>query len=165
MLHMAHEKLATPSDLSDIGRQEIAAHINPLVADAFALYIKTKAFHWHLSGRHFRDYHLLFDEQADQILAMIDVLAERLRKLGQTTIYSLEHISRIKTIKDEQEAFLEPEKMVHHLLDDNKQFTTHLRAAHDICQKHNDVATTSILEIFIDETERRTWFLFETRQH
>ena len=155
-------KLATPNDLNDKGRQEIAQSINPLVADAFALYVKTKNFHWHMSGSHFRDYHLLLDEQADQIFAMIDVMAERVRKLGKTTIRSIGHISRLQTIKDDDEAFLSPEKMLQILTEDNQKFTAHLRAAHKVCEDHEDVATTSILEIFIDETERRTWFLFET---
>lgn len=159
---MRKNTLATPSDLNDKGRQKIAESINPLAADAFALYVKTKNFHWHLSGSHFRDYHLLFDEQADQIFAMIDVLAERVRKLGKTTILSIGHISRLKNIKDEDAAFLEPEKMLQRLLKDNQDFTARMRLAHKVCEEANDVATTSILEVFIDETERRTWFLFET---
>ncbi len=155
-------KLATPNDLKEKGRQEITESINPLVADAFALYVKTKNFHWHLSGSHFRDYHLLFDEQADQIFAMIDVLAERVRKLGGTTIRSIGHISRLQNVKDDDEVFLEPEKMLQHLLKDNQEYAARLRAAHKVCEEHNDVATASFLEVFIDETERRTWFLFET---
>ncbi len=155
-------KLATPSDLSEKGRQEIAENINPLVADAFALYVKSKNFHWHMSGCHFRDYHLLFDEQADQIFAMIDILAERVRKMGRTTICSIGHISRLQNVKDEDRAFLEPEKMLQSLMKDNQDYTARMRAAHKVCEDNNDVATTSILEIFIDETERRTWFLFET---
>jgi starvation-inducible DNA-binding protein len=154
-------QLATPSDLSEKGRQEIAQSLNPLVADAFALYVKTKNFHWHMSGSHFRDYHLLCDEQADQIFAVIDVLAERVRKLGGTTIRSIGQIGSLQTIKDSDEAFLEPEKMFQILLKDNQQYVAHLREAHEVCGKYNDVATTSILEIFIDETERRIWFLFE----
>ena len=155
-------KLATPNDLSEKGRNAIAESINPLVADAFALYVKTKNFHWHLSGSHFRDYHLLFDEQADQVFEIIDVLAERVRKLGRTTIRSIGQISRLQSIKDDDEAFLEPEKMLKHLLKDNQEFNIRLRAAHKVCDDNNDVATASILETFIDETERRIWFLFET---
>jgi starvation-inducible DNA-binding protein len=154
-------KLATPSDLSEKGRQKIAESINPLVADAFALYVKSKNFHWHMSGSHFRDYHLLLDEQADQIFAMIDVLAERVRKLGSPTIRSIGHIARLKNVKDDDEIFLEPEKMLQHLLKDNQDFVKHMRAAHKVCEDNDDVATTSILEVFIDETERRVWFLFE----
>jgi starvation-inducible DNA-binding protein len=156
------DKLATPNDLKDAGRDKIAEQINPLVADAFALYVKTKNFHWHLSGSHFRDYHLLFDEQADQIFAMIDILAERVRKLGKTTIRSIGHISNLQNVKDDDEEFLEPEVMLQHLLKDNKDFATRMRAAHKVCDEHNDIGTTSVLEVFIDETERRTWFLFET---
>lgn len=155
-------KLATPSDLNDKGRDEIADSINPLVADAFALYVKTKNFHWHVSGTHFRDYHLLFDEQAGQIFAMIDVLAERVRKIGKLTIHSISEISRLQKVKDDDRTFLEPEKMIQDLLEENKKYTARLRAAHTIANKHNDSATTSVLEGFIDETERRTWFLFET---
>lgn len=157
-------KLATPNDLNEKGRQEIADNINPLVADAFALYVKTKNFHWHMSGSHFRDYHLLFDEQADQIFAMIDVLAERVRKLGGTTIRSIGQISQLQNVKDSDEIFLEPEKMLRYLMKDNQDYAARMRAAHKVTEHYNDVATTSILEIFIDETERRTWFLFETLQ-
>lgn len=155
------KKLATPSDLSEQGRMKIANSLNPLVADAFALYVKSKHFHWHVSGSHFRDYHLLFDEQADQIFAMIDPLAERVRKLGQTTIRSLADIVRMQNIEDE-EAFLEDKKMLASLLNDNKKFAASMRKAHKVCEDHNDLATCSILEIFLDETERRIWFLFET---
>jgi starvation-inducible DNA-binding protein len=155
-------KLATPNDLKERGRQEIAEAINPLVADAFALYVKTKNFHWHMSGSHYRDYHLLLDEQADQIFKMIDVLAERVRKLGQLTIRSISHISRLQNVKDDNEAFLEPKEMLLHLLHDSESYAARMRAAHKVCDDRNDVATASILEVFIDETERRTWFLFET---
>lgn len=154
-------KLKTPNDLNEKGRQEIAASLNPLVADAFALYVKCKNFHWHMSGAHFRDYHLLLDEHADQIFASIDVLAERVRKLGGITIHSIGHIGRLQTIKDDDEAFLTPEKMLSHLLKDNNQVLQNMRAAHKVCDDNEDVATASILEILIDETERRIWFLFE----
>lgn len=154
-------QLATPNDLSEKGRHEIALSLNPLAADAFALYVKTKNFHWHVSGPHFRDYHLLFDEQADQIFAMIDVLTERVRKLGGTTIRSVGQISRLTKVHDDDENFVAPEEMVKRLLQDNKDFNTRMRATHQVCEEHNDIATTSTLEVFIDETERRTWFLFE----
>jgi starvation-inducible DNA-binding protein len=157
-----NEKLATPNFLNEKGRQEIIASLNPLVADAFALYIKAKNFHWHVSGPHFQDYHLLFDSQADQIFAMIDVLAERARKLGGLTIHSTGEVARLQRIKDSDEDFLEPEKMLQKLMNDNENYAAYLHNAHKICEKHSDVATCSILEIFLDETERRIWFLFET---
>ena len=158
----APAKLATPNDLDEIGRRAITASLNPLIADAFALYLKAKNFHWHISGNHFRDYHLLFDEQADQIFAMIDTLAERVRKLGGITIHSTGEVTRLQRIKDEDADYLEPQKMLRQLMDDNKTYAAHLRTAHKICEEIKDVATCSILEVFIDETERRIWFLFET---
>ncbi len=163
-----HENISNlnpPSHLSQESRELIAKAINPLVADAFALYIKTKNFHWHLSGAHFRDYHLLFDEQADQIFAMIDILAERVRKLGGLTIHSVSEIANLQTIKDDNDAFVEAQEMIQRLLKDNQQYAARMFDAHEICSKHEDVATTSILEIFIDETERRTWFLYEICQN
>jgi starvation-inducible DNA-binding protein len=160
----AASHLATPSDLKESDRQKVAASINPLVADAFALYVKTKSFHWHLSGPHFRDYHLLFDEQADQIFATIDVLAERVRKMGGTTICSIGHIARLQTLADD-EADLNSTEMLQHLLHDNQKMAASMRAAHQVSDAANDVATASVLEVFIDETERRVWFLFETLQH
>lgn len=156
-------KLATPTDLGDKARQSITEVINPLVADAFALYIKTKNFHWHLSGSHFHDYHLLFDEQAGQILNMTDVLAERLRKLGGTTIRSIGHIASLQRVKDDNDAFIEAKEMARRLMDDNKELVVRMRAAHKVCGDYHDIASTSLLETFIDETERRTWFLFETQ--
>ena len=156
------KKLATPNDLSSKARQEVPIVINPLVADAFALFIKTKNFHWHMSGSHYRDYHLLLDEQADQIFAMIDVLAERVRKLGGLTIHSIDQIQSLQRIKDDNETSLQPKEMLKRLLDDNKELAAHMRSAHKVCDENNDVATASILEVYIDETERRTWFLFET---
>lgn len=153
--------LATPTHLGEDAREAITKALNPLVADAFALYVKTKNFHWHLSGPHFRDYHLLFDEQADQIFAMIDVLAERVRKLGGLTIHSIGEISQLQNIQDDNDSFVEPIEMVRRLFEDNKNYATRMFEAHEVCAEHNDVATTSILEIFIDETERRAWFLFE----
>lgn len=157
------QQLATPNDLGDQARNEISAVLNPLVADAFALYVKTKNFHWHMSGSHYRDYHLLLDEQADQIFATIDVLAERVRKLGGLTIHSIGEIGRLQTISDDNEAFVPPLEMMRKLMADNKAITANMRAAHEVCDKYNDVATASLLENFIDESERRTWFLFETQ--
>lgn len=154
-------KLAVPNNLGVKARNDITNALNPLVADAFALYVKSKNFHWHLSGPHFRDYHLLFDEQADQIFAMIDTLAERVRKLGGLTIHSIGQISQLQKIKDDNDLFVDPSEMLRRLFEDNKSFTNTLRAAHEICSNHQDFATTSILEIFLDETERRAWFLFE----
>ncbi|MBA3603992.1 MAG: DNA starvation/stationary phase protection protein [Parachlamydiaceae bacterium] len=154
--------LATPNLLGMEAASAISAAINPLVADSFALYVKSKNFHWHLSGPHFRDYHLMFDEQADQIFAMIDVLAERVRKLGGTTIHSISHISQLQNIKDDNQAFVEAKEMIQILLNDNKNFAQRMRDAHKICDDCGDVATASFLEVFIDETERRTWFLYET---
>ena len=156
-------KLATPSDIDVVSRQKVIVAINPLTADAFALYVKTKNYHWHLSGAHFRDYHLLFDEQAASKL-QIDVLAERVRKLGGGTIRSINHISRLQNVQDDDEAFVEPQEMIRRLMNDNKEFTARIRAAHKICDDNEDVATASLLEVFIDETERRTWFLYENLQ-
>ena len=155
------EALATPTDLSQNGVKAIAAALNGLVADVFALYVKTKNFHWHMSGPHFRDYHLLLDEQSDQIFAMSDPLAERARKLGQTTVRSIGHIAKLKSIEDNDEAFVPPLKMLSELMDDNKALVGSMRKAHELCDDNEDVATASLLEVWIDEAERRTWFLFE----
>jgi starvation-inducible DNA-binding protein len=155
-------KLATPTDLGEKAREAISLMINPLVADSFALYVKTKNFHWHMSGSHYRDYHLLLDEQADQIFAMIDVLAERVRKLGALTIRSIDQIKNLQHIPDDNDTFVAPHDMLKRLMKDNQLFFSHMRAAHEICAANGDVATTSILEVYIDETERRIWFLFET---
>ncbi|HVM62346.1 MAG TPA: DNA starvation/stationary phase protection protein [Verrucomicrobiae bacterium] len=140
---------------------EISATLRPLLADVFALYVKTKNFHWHMSGRHFRDYHLLLDEHADQIFAMTDDIAERARKIGGTTLRSIGDIARHQRLKDNNEAVVAPEDMLAELRDDNRHLTASLRAAHEVCEKHNDVATTSLIETWIDETERRAWFLTE----
>lgn len=156
------KKLAVPNHLGPKAGEAIAEEINPLIADAFALYVKTKNFHWHMSGSHYRDYHLLFDEQADQIFAMIDVLAERIRKLGSTTIRSIGHIGQLQNIKDDNESYVDAHEMVLRLFEDNKNYAKRMLAAHKVCEDHDDVATSSILEVFIDETERRAWFLFET---
>ena len=153
--------LSTPSDLGADATAAITAELNKLAADAFALYVKTKNFHWHMSGPHFRDYHLLLDDQATQIFATIDPLAERSRKLGQTTLRSIGHIHRLSRIADNDAEFVSPAEMLCDLVNDNKAYTASLRKAHEVADKHNDAATTSILEVYIDEFERRTWFLFE----
>jgi starvation-inducible DNA-binding protein len=154
-------ELDTPTDLSQEGVEKISAALNPLVADAFALYIKTKNFHWHVSGRHFHDYHLMLDEQADAVFASIDELAERVRKIGGTTLRSVGHLAKLKTIEDNDDNFVPPREMLRELMNDNKKMVVAMRKAHEIADKYNDSATASILENFIDATERRTWFLFE----
>lgn len=161
MRHAIPKHLDTPNGLGPQARDAIAEALNPLVADAFALYLKSKNFHWHLSGPHFRDYHLLFDEQADQIFEMIDVLAERVRKLGGLTIHSIREIGRLQNIEDDDDPYVDAKEMVRRLLKDNKDMAARMLKAHKVCEDHNDFASTSILEIFIDETERRAWFLFE----
>jgi starvation-inducible DNA-binding protein len=153
--------LATRTDLTAEATNAVTNALNPLLADAFALYLKTKNFHWHVSGPHFRDYHLLLDEQGDQIFAMTDELAERVRKIGGTTLRSIGHVAKLQRIKDNNEEFVAAVDMLRELMEDNKAFTTNMRAAHEVADDNNDVATTSLLETFIDETERRTWFLFE----
>jgi starvation-inducible DNA-binding protein len=153
--------LITPTDLKPGATKDIAGAMNGILADVFALYIKTKNFHWHLSGPHFRDYHLLLDEQAEQIYAMTDPIAERIRKVGGNTIRSIGHISRLQRISDNDADYVEPEDMLAELRDDSKTLAARLREAHDVCEEHNDIATTSLIEVWIDETERRTWFLFE----
>lgn len=155
------KKLATPNDLSNTAKQAIPEVINPLIADIFALFVKTKNFHWHMSGSHYRDYHLLLDEHADQLYAMIDVLAERVRKLGGLTIHSIHEIKSLQRIRDDNNT-VKPKDMLKHLLEDNKELASYMREAHSVCAENNDVATTSVLETYIDETERRIWFLFET---
>ena len=153
--------LDTPTDLSQEAVDKISAALNPLVADAFALYLKTKNFHWHVSGRHFRDYHLLLDEQADAIFASIDELAERVRKIGGTTLRSVGHLAKLTSIEDNDEKFVPPREMLRELMEDNKKTVAAMRKAREIADKHDDSATASILENFIDAAERRTWFLFE----
>lgn len=162
MARNASAALATPTDLKPQEVAAIAEAVNPLIADALALYVKTKNFHWHLSGIHFRDLHLLFDEQAEQVLESVDVLAERLRKLGATTLHSIGHIGQLQTIKDDNDEFVEPVEMVRRLMEDNRHMAAAMRAAHEVCDDNRDVATASELEVLIDQTERRTWFLFET---
>ena len=154
-------ELDTPTDLSPEAVEKISAAVNPLIADAFALYLKTKNFHWHVSGRHFRDYHLMLDEQGEAIFAQIDDLAERIRKIGGTTMRSIGQVAKQMTIKDNDEAYVPPREMLRELMEDNKKTVVNMRKAHEIADKYNDSATTSILENFIDAAERRTWFLFE----
>jgi starvation-inducible DNA-binding protein len=153
--------LHTPTNLSSNATRDVAAALNLLLADAFALYIKTKNFHWHMSGPHFRDYHLLIDEQADQILAMTDPLAERVRKVGGTTLRSIGQIARMQRVLDNDAEYVTPTDMLAELRDDNKQFAAAMREAHGVCDESGDVASASLIEVWIDETERRTWFLFE----
>jgi starvation-inducible DNA-binding protein len=153
--------LATPTDLHSNATRDIAGALNALTADVFALYLKTKNFHWHMSGPHFRDYHLLLDEQSDQIFAMTDALAERVRKIGGTTLRSIGHIGRLQRIPDNDADYVTPRDMLAELQEDNKQLTASMRETHELCDEHGDVATASLLEVWIDETERRTWFLHE----
>ena len=157
--------LRTPTDLGANATTDIAAALTGVLADMFALYLKTKNFHWHISGRHFRDYHLLLDEQSDQIFATTDQLAERVRKIGGTTLKSIGQVAKLQTIKDNNEDYVPPREMLRELMQDNKHVAAAMRKAHEVCDEAGDVASASILENFIDETERRTWFLFEaTRQ-
>lgn len=153
--------LQTPTDLGSNAVRDIAGALSILLADMFALYLKTKNFHWHMSGPHFRDYHLMLDEHADQIFATTDAIAERARKIGGTTLRSIGHIGRLQRIEDNDAEFVTPLDMLSELRDDNKQLTANLRETHDLCDEHGDVATTSLIEVWIDEAERRTWFLFE----
>src|SRR5438094_537032 len=153
--------LATPTDLKPDATRDIAGAMNAILADVFALYLKTKNFHWHMSGPHFRDYHLLLDEQSEQLFAMTDDIAERARKLGAATIRSIGDIARHQRIRDNNEEFVAPHEMLAELCADNQQLARALRAAHAVCDEYNDVATASLIENWIDETERRTWFLFE----
>jgi starvation-inducible DNA-binding protein len=153
--------LQTPTDLKAEGVREISGALNILLADAFALYLKTKNFHWHISGPHFRDYHLLLDEQGDQIFAITDAIAERVRKIGGTTVRSIGEISRLQRIQDNDAEFMTPLDMLAELRDDNKELVAKMRATHALCEEHHDVATASSLEVWTDEAERRSWFLFE----
>src|SRR6201988_5209341 len=153
--------LRTATDLSAEAVSAVTGALNPLLADAFALYLKTKNFHWHMSGPHFRDYHLLLDEQADQIYAITDPVAERVRKLGGTTLRSIGQIGRSQRILDNDADYVTPLDMLAELRDDNMRLAAHMRETHGVCDEHGDVATASLLEIWIDEAERRVWFLFE----
>jgi starvation-inducible DNA-binding protein len=154
--------LATPSDLGAEAVKNISGALNALLADVFTLYIKTKNFHWHVSGPHFRDYHLLLDEQASQLFAMTDDIAERVRKIGGTTIRSIGHIARLQRLSDNDADYVDPLDMLAELREDNRTILANMREVHDLCSESNDVATTSLLENWIDETERRIWFLFES---
>jgi starvation-inducible DNA-binding protein len=159
--HKISPDLDTPTDLPPAAVDKISEALNVLLADAFALYLKTKNFHWHISGRHFRDYHLLLDEQSEAIFATTDQLAERVRKIGGATLRSIGQVSRLQTLKDNNEEYVPPREMLRELMEDNKHVAAAMRKAHEVCDEHNDVASASLLETFIDETERRTWFLFE----
>lgn len=159
--HPAPEPLATPTDLTSEAVGKVTDAVNPLLADAFAFYVKTKNFHWHLSGARFRDIHLLLDEQADAILASTDPLAERVRRIGGTTVRSISHINQLQTIEDDNDEYVDPDAMLRRLVEDNKHIARNQRLAHDVCDEAGDYATASLLEDVIDETERRTWFLYE----
>ena len=158
-------KLATPTSLGAESTRDISAALNALLADFFALYLKTKNFHWHVSGPHFRDYHLLLDEQADQLFATTDPIAERVRKLGGTTLRSIGHIARLQRVSDNDADYVTPLDMLAELREDNGRLADRMREAHGVCDEHGDVATASLLEVWIDEAERRTWFLFEASRH
>jgi starvation-inducible DNA-binding protein len=160
-LILRNEELGTPTDLSADAVRDISGALNALLADMFALYVKTKNFHWHVSGPHFRDYHLLLDEQAEQVFATTDPIAERVRKIGGATLRSIGQIAARKRLLDNDSEFVTPRDMLAELRDDNKQLTAEMRRTHALCDEHNDVATASLLEVWIDEAERRTWFLFE----
>jgi starvation-inducible DNA-binding protein len=162
LLRRRDAPLETRTDLPPAATRDIAAAMNAILADVFALYVKTKNFHWHMSGPHFRDYHLLLDEHADQLFAMTDPIAERVRKIGGLTLRSIGHISRTQRVLDNDSEYVEPFDMLAELADDNRTLTARLREAHDVCDEHRDVATASLIEVWIDETERRAWFLFET---
>jgi starvation-inducible DNA-binding protein len=165
LLQRRDAPLETRTDLTQAATKDIAAAMNAILADVFALYVKTKNFHWHMSGPHFRDYHLLLDEHAEQLFAMTDPIAERVRKIGGLTLRSIGNISRTQRVLDNDAEYVEPLDMLAELADDNKTLAARLREAHNVCDEHRDVATASLIEVWIDETERRTWFLFEaTRQ-
>ena len=153
--------LVTPTDLQPAATKDITGSMNAVLADVFALYLKTKNFHWHMSGPHFRDYHLLLDEQSDQLFAMTDPIAERIRKLGGRTLRSIGHISRTQRVLDNDAEYVESQDMLAELREDNQTLAASLRSAHDLCNEHRDIASASLIEMWVDETERRTWFLFE----
>ena len=159
------ERLATPTDLKPEATRDISAALAGLLADVFALYMKTKNFHWHMSGQHFRDYHLLLDEQGEQIFAMTDPVAERARKIGGATLRSIGDIARRQRIADNDAEYVSPQDMLAELREDNQRLTAIMRQVHNVCDEYGDVATASLLEVWIDETERRTWFLFESTRN
>ena len=154
-------RLRTPTSLGSDATRDISGALNALLADFFALYVKTKNFHWHVSGPHFRDYHLLLDEQADQLYATTDPIAERVRKLGGTTLRSIGHIGRLQRVSDNDAEYVTPLDMLAELREDNARLADRMRETHGVCDDHGDVATASLLEVWIDEAERRAWFLFE----
>src|SRR3954467_11995560 len=156
--------LTTPTDLTRSATKDISGAMNAILADVFALYLKTKNFHWHMSGPHFRDYHLLLDEHGDQLFAMTDPIAERIRKIGGLTIKSIGHISRLQRLLGNYADYVDPSDMISGLAEDNKTLAARLREAHNVCDEDRDVATTSLIEVWIDETERRTWFLSEIKR-
>jgi starvation-inducible DNA-binding protein len=158
---VAKPRLATPTDLGANATKDIAGALNAILADSFALYLKTKNFHWHVSGPHFRDYHLLLDEQADQIFATTDVIAERVRKVGGATLRSIGDISRQQRLSDNDANYVDPQDMLAELRDDNQRVVASMREAHGLCDEHEHVATASLLETFIDDAEKRVWFLYE----
>jgi len=162
LLRKQRAPLATPTDLDAKATRDVSGAMNAILADVFALYLKTKNFHWHMSGPHFRDYHLMLDEHSDQLFAMTDPIAERVRKLGGTTLRSIGHIARLQRIDDNDAEYVEPEDMLAELRDDNQTLAARLREAHGVCEERHDIATASLIEEWIDQTERRTWFLFET---
>src|SRR5438874_4114310 len=162
--HLRFEQKAplnTPTDLKPEATKDITGALNEILADVFVLYLKTKNFHWHMSGPHFRDYHLLLDEQSDQLFAMTDPIAERVRKLGGITLHSVGEIARNQRVLDNDAEYVEPLDMLAELAEDNKTMAARLREAQNVCEEHRDVATASLIEVWIDETERRAWFLFE----
>jgi starvation-inducible DNA-binding protein len=161
LLHRRDAPLETRTDLTPSATKDVAAAINAILADVFAIYVKTKNFHWHMSGPHFRDYHLLLDEQGEQLFAMTDPIAERVRKIGGLTLTSIGQISRTQRVLDNDADYVEPLDMLAELADDNRTLAARLREAHNVCDEHRDVATASLIEVWIDETERRAWFLFE----
>jgi starvation-inducible DNA-binding protein len=154
--------LHTPTDLKPAATKDVSGAMNAILADVFGLYLKTKNFHWHMSGPHFRDYHLLLDEHADQLYAMTDPIAERVRKIGGLTLRSIGHIARLQRIEDNDAEYVEPSDMLAELREDNQNLAARLREAHNVCEEHDDLATASLIEVWIDETERRNWFLFES---
>ena len=162
LLQRRDAPLETRTDLTQAATKDIAAAMNAILADVFALYVKTKNFHWHMSGPHFRDYHLLLDEHADQLFAMTDPIAERVRKIGGLTLTSIGRIARTQRVLDHDAEYVEPLDMLAELAEDNRTLAARLREAHNVCDEHRDVATASLIEVWIDETERRAWFLFET---
>lgn len=161
-LHRLETPLVTPSDLSADATRDIGGALTAILADVYALYLKTRNFHWHVSGPHFHDYHLMFDSQAGQLLAMTDPIAERTRKIGGMTLRSVGQIARLQTVLDNDAGYVTPGDMLAELREDNKALASRLRVAHDICAEHRDIATASLIETWIDQTEQRTWFLFET---